>query len=159
MHHHAGISGMPMAWGDAGLMPGTHQSHSVPAPSSCTGKTQLNQGFLGCDKTGRDPSANIGTGKTGPVWAHGVNLLPTKSQQDKDKGKKSLQNLPPTQWGSPRMRITRALSNGVHWGSSNANPPMGDGAGAKPKALPTLWELAGLPLLVAPLVSGQVRAL
>ena len=57
--------------------------------------------------------------------------------------------------GSPGARITRALPNGGHWGSPNTDPPMGDGAGAEHKALPTLGALTGLPLVVSPMVLGQ----
>ena len=55
--------------------------------------------------------------------------------------------------------IIRALPNRGQWGSSNTNPPMGDGAGAEHEALPILGALSGLPLVVPPLVYGQVCAL
>ena len=54
----------------------------------------------------------------------------------------------PTQQGSPEPRITKALPN--------TDPPMGDGAGAEHKALPTLGALTELPLVVPPLVFSQV---
>uniref|UniRef100_A0A8U7NJR4 Uncharacterized protein n=1 Tax=Corvus moneduloides TaxID=1196302 RepID=A0A8U7NJR4_CORMO len=109
-------------------------------------------------RSGRDPAPSTGTGTTEPAWAQGGNLFPTKSQQHKEKAKKSLQHLPPTQRGSPGTGVTRALPNGGHWGSSNADPPTGDGAGAAHEALPALGALAGLPLAVPPLVLGQGRA-
>ena len=64
----------------------------------------------------------------------------------------------PSQPGVFPTRITRTLPNGGQKRSSNTDPPMGDGAGAEHKALPKLGALTGLPLLVALLVLGQVRA-
>ena len=52
-------------------------------------------------------------------------------------------------------QMNRALPTRGHWGSSNTDLPMGDGAGAEHKALPILGALTGLPLVVPPLVSGQ----
>ena len=63
----------------------------------------------------------------------------------------------PSQPGVFPTRITRALPNGGHWGSSNTDPPTGDGAGAEHEALPTLGAFTGFPLVVAPSVSGQVK--
>ena len=151
------ISGVPMA--RAGPMPGTHQSHSDPAPTAAQGTENGTEGsWLGI-RSGRDPSANSGTATTDPAWAQRGNLLPTKSQQHKERGEKSLQQPSPHPTGSPGPGITRALPNGGHWGSSNTNPPMWDGAGAEHEALPTLGALSGLPSVVPPLVLGQVRAL
>ncbi|XP_031953990.1 uncharacterized protein LOC116439031 [Corvus moneduloides] len=148
----------PLGLGWPCLDAGRHQNRSVPALCYCTGTGNTRKSPGVKRRTGRDPAPSTGTGTTDPAWAQGGNLLPTTSQQHKEKAKKSLQHLPPTQRGSPGTGVTRALPHGGHWGSSNADPPTGDGAGAAHEALPALGALAGLPLAVPPLVFGQGRA-
>lgn len=79
---------------------------------------------------------------------------PTESQEDVET-----RSQVSSQHRSLVPRITGALPTRAHWGSSSVDPPVRDGAGAAKEALPALRALAGLPLVLAPLVSGQVRVL
>ncbi|XP_050840063.1 uncharacterized protein LOC103824863 isoform X10 [Serinus canaria] len=137
-----GITGVPVASGDAGPMPGTPRAALSLPPAAAQGQKM----------EPRAPPWGQGPGEIPQQIRHGHNrpglgtrreFITNQITAAQGEGKEISPSPSPTQRGAPGSGVTRALPNGGHWGSSSADPPMGDGAGAAHEAPPTLGTLAG----------------